>query len=131
MVVIRLARAGRKGTPVYKITVSEKGAKLKGRFLEKLGTYKPSTSKADFDFNPYRYSYWISKGAQSSPRVLKLLKDQKVEIPAAGTVEPVKEKVVAPPAPKRTAPPPRPEKKAAPAPSRAPAKKGAPAKKSR
>lgn len=124
MVVIRLARAGRKGAPVYQITVADKYAKLTGRHLEKIGIYRPSTKKAEFTLDTTRYSFWVSKGAIASPRVEKLLKDFKVDLnaaPAAAT-----EKAPA----KAAAPKAAPAKAAAPkaAPAKAPAK-AAPKKK--
>lgn len=74
MVVIRLAPGGKKHTPVYRISVASKGAKLTGRFLERVGTYKPGTN-GFFKLDKERFDYWVSKGAQPSPRLSKLIKD--------------------------------------------------------
>ncbi|MEZ4815962.1 MAG: 30S ribosomal protein S16 [Bdellovibrionota bacterium] len=76
MVVIRLAPGGKKHNPVYRIHVADKDAKLRGRFLEKLGTYKPGKS-GFFTINEERFSHWVSKGAQPSVTLKKLLKDSK------------------------------------------------------
>jgi small subunit ribosomal protein S16 len=83
MVVIRLARAGKKGEPVYKITVADKAAKLTGRFIEKIGTYKPGKGqqgllKIDTD----RLDHWTKLGAQPSERVEKLIKLHRSVSPA-------------------------------------------------
>lgn len=124
MVVIRLARAGRKGAPVYQITVADKYAKLTGRHLEKIGIYRPSTKKAEFNLDTTRYSYWLSKGAIASARLAKLLKDFKVDLAATPVVEDKAPK-------KAAAPKAAPAKAAAPkaaAPAKAPAK-AAPKKK--
>lgn len=124
MVVIRLARAGRKGAPVYQITVADKYAKLTGRHLEKIGIYRPSTKKAEFTLDTTRYSFWVSKGAIASPRVEKLLKDFKVDLNAAPVAATEKA-----PAAKAAAPKAAPAKAAAPkAAAKAPAK-AAPKKK--
>ena len=72
MVVIRLAPGGKKHSPVYRIHVADKDAKLTGRFLERVGTYKPGTS-GFFQLNRERFDYWVSKGAQLSDRVGKLI----------------------------------------------------------
>ena len=77
MVVIRLAPGGKKHTPVYRIHVAQKGAKLRGRFLEKLGTYKPGKTSGFFTINEERFNYWVSKGAQPSETLKKILKDSK------------------------------------------------------
>jgi small subunit ribosomal protein S16 len=74
MVVIRLARGGKKGAPVFMLMVAEKSAALGGRFIEKLGTYVPSTAKEALVFNKDRYDFWLSKGAQASDRVKLLMK---------------------------------------------------------
>jgi len=75
MVVIRLARSGRKGSPVYKIMVQDKNAKLKGRFLEKIGTYRPSKTSEYFVLDTARYDEWLKLGAIPSPRMAKVFKD--------------------------------------------------------
>jgi small subunit ribosomal protein S16 len=119
MVVIRLAPHGRKGDLVYKITVCGKGAKLTGKYIEKLGIYKVGKEKNIFTLNAERLNYWISKGAQTSPSLNKVLRDNKVEIfkaPAKAAKTAKIAKKVAAPAPKAAA-------------KEAPAKKAAPAKK--
>ncbi len=77
MVVIRLAPGGKKHTPVYRIQVADRDAKLRGRYLEKLGIYKPSKTVALFNIDEERYNFWVSKGAVPSERVKKLLSDSK------------------------------------------------------
>ncbi len=77
MVIIRLARAGRKGTPVFKIMVANARDPVKGRFLEKIGLYKPGKTadeKAVFDLKKERYDHWLSQGAQPTPRMKLLVK---------------------------------------------------------
>ncbi len=77
MVVIRLARAGRKGTAVYKIMVANARDSLKGRFLEKIGLYVPPKTadhKSIFEVKKDRYAHWISKGAQPTARMKLLMK---------------------------------------------------------
>jgi small subunit ribosomal protein S16 len=112
MVVIRLAPHGRKGDLVYKITVCTKGAKLTGKFIEKLGIYKVGKEKDVFTVNADRLNYWMSKGAQPSSTLLKVLRDNKVEMVKAAPV------AKAPKAEKKAVAP----KKEAPA-KKAPAKK--------
>lgn len=77
MVVIRLAPGGKKHSPIYRINVADKAAKLRGRFLEKLGIYKPSKTTPIFTLNEERYNFWVSKGAVPTERVKKLLSDSK------------------------------------------------------
>ena len=76
MVTIRLARHGFKKNPFYHITVSDRGARRDGRFIERLGFYNPVAQgqaealRVDLD----RADYWMSVGAQPSDMVKKLLK---------------------------------------------------------
>lgn len=75
MVVIRMARGGRKGSPVFKLMVANKRAALGGRFIEKLGTFTPSEENVGkLEINQERYDFWVSKGAQPTDRVKLLVK---------------------------------------------------------
>jgi small subunit ribosomal protein S16 len=53
--------------------VIEKEHARNGRPVEVVGTYNPRTNPATFDLKRERIEYWVSKGAQSSDRVKKLL----------------------------------------------------------
>ncbi|MBU2514812.1 30S ribosomal protein S16 [bacterium] len=71
MVRIRLARAGAKKKPFYRIVATDKRNKRDGRFLEKLGTYDPLTKA--LDLNKESVQKWLSVGATASETVTKLL----------------------------------------------------------
>ena len=73
MLTIRLARVGARKQPYYRIVVIEKERARNGRALEIVGTYNPRTSPATVDMKRDRIEHWISKGAQVSDRVGKLL----------------------------------------------------------
>jgi small subunit ribosomal protein S16 len=77
MVVIRLSRHGAKKRPFYSVVVADQRKKRDGRFIERVGFFNPVASgdaeKLRLDRD--RIEYWISKGAQPSDRVAKLLKD--------------------------------------------------------
>ncbi len=79
MVVIRLARAGAKKNPFYQIVASDKRNSRDGRFIEKLGYFNPlARGKAtNLECDMARVDYWLSKGAQPSERVQKLINDFK------------------------------------------------------
>lgn len=80
MVVIRLARGGSKNRPYYYIVVADSRARRDGRFIEKLGFYNPSAAQGveGFRINADRVEYWTSVGGKPSPRVLSLIKANKV-----------------------------------------------------
>ncbi len=73
MLMIRLARVGARKQPHYRVVVIEKDRARNGRSVEVVGTYNPRTNPATVDFKRDRVDYWISKGAQLSERVGKLL----------------------------------------------------------
>jgi len=71
--MIRLARFGARKQPYYRVVVIEKERARNGRPVEVVGTYNPRTNPATVDFKRERVTYWVSKGAQCSGRVTKLL----------------------------------------------------------
>ncbi len=74
MVRIRLRRVGLKHQPSYRIIAADKEAPRDGRFLEILGFYNPRTDPFTLDVKEDRVFDWMSKGAQPSESVIKLLK---------------------------------------------------------
>ncbi len=73
MLMIRLSRIGARKQPYYRVVVIEKERARNGRPVEVVGTYNPRTNPASFDLKRERIDYWMSKGAQCSERVGKLL----------------------------------------------------------
>ncbi|MBI4253083.1 30S ribosomal protein S16 [Candidatus Uhrbacteria bacterium] len=73
MLMIRLARRGKKNKPVYRVVVSEKARDLFGDALEIVGTYDPLSAAKTTTLDKDRILYWISKGAHASPTVYNLL----------------------------------------------------------
>ncbi len=73
MLMIRLARFGARKQPYYRVVVIEKERARNGRPVEVVGTYNPRTNPATFDLKRERIELWVSKGAQCSDRVSKLL----------------------------------------------------------
>ncbi len=86
MVAIRLARGGSKKRPFYHIVVTDSRNRRDGRFIERLGFFNPvgnpeKTEVLRLDID--RVDHWISKGAQASETVAKLIKDAKKQAEAA------------------------------------------------
>jgi small subunit ribosomal protein S16 len=71
--MIRLARFGARKQPYYRVVVIEKERARNGRPVEVVGTYNPRTNPASVDLKRERIEYWVSKGAQCSDRMTKLL----------------------------------------------------------
>src|SRR5215831_12586472 len=73
---IRLARAGTKKRPFYRIVIADSRSPRDGRFIEIVGTYNPILPKGDekrVTLNTERVQHWLSKGAQTTDRVLRFL----------------------------------------------------------
>ena len=73
---IRLSRGGAKKRPFYKIVVAEALSPRDGKFIERLGSYNPMLAKDHADrllLDVERAKYWLSKGAQPTLRVAKML----------------------------------------------------------
>jgi len=79
MVTIRLSRGGSKKRPFYHIVATDSRNRRDGRYLERLGYFNPVTrsdNETRLNINTDRVDHWVKLGAQTSPRVAKLLKEQ-------------------------------------------------------
>ena len=73
---IRLSRGGSKKRPFYRVVAADQRAPRDGRFIERLGSYNPMLPQDHaerFMINEERVKYWLSKGAQPTERLEKLL----------------------------------------------------------
>lgn len=73
MVRIRLRRIGKKKQPTYRVVVADSRAPRDGGFIEDIGRYNPRTEPSEVEINSERATEWLSKGAQPSHAVVKLL----------------------------------------------------------
>jgi len=69
-----LTRVGSKKNPVYRIVAADSRSPRDGKFLEIVGRYNPQTDPSTIDFDEERIRHWLSKGAQPSNTVQRLLK---------------------------------------------------------
>jgi small subunit ribosomal protein S16 len=76
-VKVRLARAGEKNKPFYRVVVADERAPRDGAFFELLGTYDPLKNPPAVKLKRERIDYWLSKGAKPSQIVSELLKRDK------------------------------------------------------
>lgn len=77
MVTIRLARGGTKKRPFYHIVVADSRSPRDGRSIERVGLFNPIARGAEerLRIEIDRVQHWLSKGAQPSERVAKLISD--------------------------------------------------------
>lgn len=81
MLAIRLQRLGRKSLPVYRLAVQESQRHpSSGRVVAYVGSYNPHTKETNI--NVEKVEYYLKNGAQPTPRVVRILKDQKVKLPS-------------------------------------------------
>jgi small subunit ribosomal protein S16 len=77
VLMIRLARIGKKKHPFYRVVVTEKTRPRNGRFVEIVGTYDPAKKPATVQLDDARVQYWLGKGAQPSDTVRSFLRNRK------------------------------------------------------
>ena len=73
-VKIRLARAGAKKAPFYRIVATDARSARDGRFLEQLGVYDPTRDPVEFRYDEARMAHWLKLGAQPSDTVREYVK---------------------------------------------------------
>jgi small subunit ribosomal protein S16 len=72
-VKIRLARAGAKKKPFYRVVVTDSRSPRDGRFIEIVGRYNPRSHPSLVEIDVERIKEWIGKGATPSETVEKLI----------------------------------------------------------
>jgi small subunit ribosomal protein S16 len=72
LVKIRLQRRGKRNRPYYRIVVTDSRNPRSGKVLEIVGNYDP-LREGEFAVNLERVNFWISRGAQLTPRAKKVV----------------------------------------------------------
>lgn len=81
MLAIRMQRTGRKGHASFRVVVQDSRQSPKsGKVVERLGSYDPHTKNIQLEKE--RAEHFLNHGAQPSPRVAQLLKDQGIKLPS-------------------------------------------------
>ena len=78
---IRLARAGAKKRPHYRIVVADSRSPRDGRFIERVGAWdplRPKDSPERVTLKSERIRYWLDRGAQPSDRVARFLGEAEI-----------------------------------------------------
>ena len=70
---IRLKRMGAKKKPMYRVVVADSRSKRDGRFIDTVGVYNPVTDPKQVRFDTEKVQLWLSRGAQPSDPVKRLL----------------------------------------------------------
>lgn len=81
MLTIRLQRTGRSGHAQFRMVVQDsRFSPTSGRVVAYVGSYDPHSKEAKLDAE--KISGYLANGAQPSPRVVKLLKQEKIAVPS-------------------------------------------------
>ena len=80
MLAIRLQRIGRKGMPVYRVAVQEaQRHPSSGRVVAYVGSYNPHSKQVNLKTE--KVEFYLKNGARPTPRVVRILKEQKIKLP--------------------------------------------------
>ena len=74
MLRIRLMRMGRRHRPQYRVIVTDSRRPRESRYKEAIGFYDPVPNPSVCRLDLERYEYWVSRGAQPSSAVRKIVK---------------------------------------------------------
>jgi small subunit ribosomal protein S16 len=77
-VKLRLARVGSKKNPIYRIVAADERSPRDGKFLDIVGRYNPQTHPSTIVIDEEKAKDWLSKGAQPTDAVKRLLKTQNI-----------------------------------------------------
>ena len=73
-VKLRLTRVGSKKNPIYRVVAADSRSPRDGRFIEIVGRYNPQTDPSTIELDEPKVREWLSKGAQPTQAVERLLK---------------------------------------------------------
>ena len=77
-VKLRLTRIGSKKNPIYRVVAADDRSPRDGKFLDIVGRYNPQTDPSTIELDETKVKDWLSKGAQPTDAVRKLLKTQNI-----------------------------------------------------
>ena len=76
---LRLTRIGSRKNPVWRVVVADQRAKRDGRVIEIVGHYNAQTNPSTIVLDEDRIRDWLSRGAQPTSTVSKLLRIQGIQ----------------------------------------------------
>lgn len=82
MVKIRLKKFGKKRQPHYRIVIQNARANRDGKTIDEIGFYHPLDSNTEtyLKLDEEKAKYWISKGAQATDTVRRLMNKRNITI---------------------------------------------------
>ena len=77
---LRLTRIGGKKDPVWRVVVADQRSPRDGRVIEIVGHYNAQTNPSTIKVDEERIREWVSRGAQPTNSVKKLLRTQGIRL---------------------------------------------------
>ena len=77
---LRLTRIGGKKDPVWRLVVADQRSKRDGRVIEIVGHYNAQTNPSTIKVDEERIREWLSRGAQPTDSVRKILRTQGIQL---------------------------------------------------
>ena len=76
---LRLTRIGGRKDPVWRVVVADQRSPRDGRIIETVGHYNAQTNPSTIKVDEERVREWVSRGAQPTGTVRKLLRTQGID----------------------------------------------------
>jgi small subunit ribosomal protein S16 len=76
---LRLTRVGGKKDPIWRVVVADQRSPRDGRVIETIGQYNAQTNPSTITIDEARVRDWLSRGAQPTRTVRKLLRTQGID----------------------------------------------------
>ena len=76
---LRLTRIGSRKNPIWRVVVADQRSKRDGRVIEIVGHYNAQTNPSTIVLDEERVRDWLSRGAQPTATVNKLLRIQGIK----------------------------------------------------
>ena len=73
---LRLTRVGGKKDPIWRVVAADQRSPRDGRVIEIIGHYNAQTEPSTIRLDEERVRHWISRGAQPTDQVKRLMKIQ-------------------------------------------------------
>jgi small subunit ribosomal protein S16 len=81
---IRLSRVGKKKQPTYRVVVADARSARDGAVIDVIGRYNPRSQPKFIEIDGDKARDWMSKGAQPTDVVARLLTNQGIDKAAKG-----------------------------------------------
>ncbi len=82
---LRLTRVGGRKNPIWRVVVADQRSPRDGRVIETIGRYNAQVQPSEIVLDEDRVRHWLSRGAQPSGTVRKLMRARGIDVSRAPT----------------------------------------------